>query len=104
MINVSIGVKEIMFMPLPEKPELSVVIPLYNEVDSVEPLYEELHEVLDDLGRSYEVIIIDDGSRDGSFFKLKAVHERDSRWRIIRFRRNFGKTAAYSAGFAAARG
>jgi glycosyltransferase involved in cell wall biosynthesis len=93
-----------MVMSLSEKPELSVVIPLYNEVESVEPLYEELHQVLDDLGRSYEVIIIDDGSRDGSFFKLKAVHERDSRWRIIRFRRNFGKTAAYSAGFAAARG
>jgi len=91
-------------MPAGEKPVLSVVIPVYNEVDSIEPLYQELHQVLDTLGRTYEVIIIDDGSHDGSFFKLKAVHDQDSRWRIIRFRRNFGKTATLSAGFSAARG
>jgi glycosyltransferase involved in cell wall biosynthesis len=85
-------------------PELSIVIPLYNEADNVEPLYAELSAALDAIDRSYEVVVVDDGSRDGSFDRLTAVHERDPRWRIIRFRRNFGQTAAFSAGFAAARG
>lgn len=85
-------------------PELSIVIPLYNEAENVEPLYAELSAALAAVGRSYEVIVVDDGSRDDSFARLKAVHERDGRWRIIRFRRNFGQTAGFSAGFAAARG
>lgn len=85
-------------------PELSIVIPLYNEAENVEPLYAELSAALDAMGRPYEVIVVDDGSRDDSFARLKAVHERDGRWRIIRFRRNFGQTAGFSAGFAAARG
>ena len=86
------------------QPELSIVIPLYNEADNVGPLYEELTAALAGIDRSYEIIVIDDGSRDDSFLRLKAVHERDARWRIIRFRRNFGQTAGFSAGFAAARG
>lgn len=85
-------------------PELSIVIPLYNEAENVEPLYAELSAALDAVGRSYEVIVVDDGSRDDSFARLKAVHGRDGRWRIIRFRRNFGQTAGFAAGFAAARG
>lgn len=85
-------------------PELSIVIPLYNEAENVEPLYAELSAALDAVGRPYEVIVVDDGSRDDSFARLKAVHERDGRWRIIRFRRNFGQTAGFAAGFAAARG
>jgi len=85
-------------------PELSIVIPLYNEAENVEPLYAELSAALDATGKSYEVIVVDDGSRDDSFARLKAVHGRDGRWRIIRFRRNFGQTAGFSAGFAAARG
>jgi glycosyltransferase involved in cell wall biosynthesis len=85
-------------------PELSVVIPLYNEAENVEPLYAELSAALAETGRSYEVLIVDDGSRDDSFARLKAVHERDPRWRIVRFRRNFGQTAGFSAGFDAARG
>jgi glycosyltransferase involved in cell wall biosynthesis len=85
-------------------PELSVVIPLYNEAENVEPLYAELTAALTEIGHSYEVIVVDDGSQDDSFTRLKAVHERDARWRVIRFRRNFGQTAAFSAGFAAARG
>ncbi len=85
-------------------PKLSIVIPLFNEADTVEALYAELTAALADAGCSYEVIVVDDGSRDDSFARLKAVHERDGRWRIIRFRRNFGQTAGFSAGFAAARG
>ena len=88
----------------PLDPELSIVIPLYNEAENVEPLYAELSAALAETGRSYEVLIVDDGSRDDSFARLKAVHERDPRWRIIRFRRNFGQTAGFSAGFDAARG
>jgi glycosyltransferase involved in cell wall biosynthesis len=85
-------------------PELSIVIPLYNEAENVEPLYAELSAALAETGRSHEVLIVDDGSRDDSFARLKAVHARDPRWRIIRFRRNFGQTAGFSAGFDAARG
>jgi glycosyltransferase involved in cell wall biosynthesis len=88
----------------PLDPELSIVIPLYNEAENVEPLYAELSAALAETGRSYEVLIVDDGSRDDSFARLKAVHARDARWRIIRFRRNFGQTAGFSAGIAAARG
>jgi glycosyltransferase involved in cell wall biosynthesis len=85
-------------------PELSIVIPLYNEAENVEPLYAELTAALAQAGKSYEVIVVDDGSRDDSFARLKEIHGRDPRWRIIRFRRNFGQTAGFSAGFAAARG
>jgi glycosyltransferase involved in cell wall biosynthesis len=86
------------------KPELSVVIPLYNEAENIEPLYTELSAALGEIGRTYEVIVVDDGSRDDSFARLKATHEKDPRWRVIRFRRNFGQTAGFSAGFDAARG
>lgn len=84
--------------------QLSVVIPLYNEQDNIAPLYEELGAALDVLGASYEVIVIDDGSTDQSFARLKEIHARDPRWQVIRFRRNFGQTAGISAGFEAARG
>lgn len=85
-------------------PELSVVIPVYNEEDNIEPLYQELGGVLAGLGCLYEVIVVDDGSRDASFARLQEVHRRDPRWRVIRFRRNFGQTAGFAAGFDAARG
>ena len=85
-------------------PELSVVIPLYNEAENVEPLYAELSSALDATGRSYEVVVVDDGSRDDSFARLREVNCRDPRWRIIRFRRNFGQSPAFAAGFDAARG
>lgn len=86
------------------QPRLSVIIPLYNESDNIAYLYDELSVALDELGCSYEVIIVDDGSQDDSFERLKNIHKRDQRWQIIRFRRNFGQTAAISAGFHAARG
>ena len=85
-------------------PFLSVVIPLYNEAENVEPLYGELSAALDQIGRSYEVVVVDDGSTDDSFARLREIHQHDSRWRIVRFRRNFGQAAGFAAGFAAARG
>src|SRR5919109_2504599 len=86
------------------KPELSVVIPLYNEEANVEPLLSELFGVLRGLGRTYEVICVDDGSRDGTFASLAAFAAQQPALRVIRFRLNFGQTAAMSAGIEAARG
>ncbi len=88
----------------PTEIAISVVIPVYNEAQSVQPLYEALHAELERLGKSYEIIYVDDGSRDGSFEALKALHESDPHVRVVRFRRNFGKTPALVAGFARARG
>lgn len=85
-------------------PDLSIVIPLYNEVQTVPDLARRLSDSLDRLGRSWEVVVVDDGSSDGSFEALAAVHRADPRFRIIQFRRNFGQTPAFAAGFDAARG
>lgn len=85
-------------------PELSVVIPVRNESASIPELYRELTDTLEAWGRPYEIILIDDGSTDGSFELLAGLQARDARLRIIRFRKNFGQTAAFSAGFAHARG
>jgi glycosyltransferase involved in cell wall biosynthesis len=82
-----------------DQPEVSIVIPLYNEEQSIGPLYEGLREVLSDLGRSYEVIVVDDGSTDGSFEELKRLHVEDAALKVIRLRRNFGQAAAFAAGF-----
>jgi glycosyltransferase involved in cell wall biosynthesis len=84
--------------------ELSVVIPVRNEAASLEQLLRELTETLGAWGRSYEIIVVDDGSTDESFAILSRLQAVDSRVRVIRFRRNFGQTAAFSAGFAHARG
>jgi glycosyltransferase involved in cell wall biosynthesis len=84
--------------------EISVVIPVRNEELNVPRLYEELTATLQASGRRYEILVIDDGSTDETFTLLAALQARDSRLRIIRFRRNFGQTAAFSAGFAHARG
>lgn len=85
-------------------PEISVVIPLYNEVETIPELGTRLTDALERLGRSWEVIVVDDGSSDGSFDALRALHELDPRFTVIRFRRNFGQTPAFAAGFDAARG
>ncbi len=83
--------------------ELSVVVPLLNEQDNLRPLYEQIRGALEGRYR-YEVIFVDDGSTDESFEILTEFHNADPKVRIIRFRRNFGQTAALSAGFAHARG
>jgi glycosyltransferase involved in cell wall biosynthesis len=85
-------------------PEISVVIPLRDEELNVVPLHEELTAVLLTLGLPYEIILVDDGSEDGTFAQLADVQARDPRVRVIRFTRNFGQTAAFAAGFAHARG
>jgi glycosyltransferase involved in cell wall biosynthesis len=83
---------------------ISVVIPVYNEEQSLRPLYESLSAQLDSEGRTYEVVFVDDGSTDGSFSALQALHDCDPHVRVVRFRRNFGKTPALVAGFAHSRG
>src|SRR5690348_6739309 len=84
--------------PAAESPQVSVVVLVYNEIDSVEPLHRELMGVLDGMERSFEVLYIDDGSRDGSTERLAALAARDARVRVVSFRRNFGQTAAVQAG------
>ncbi len=84
--------------------EVSVVIPLRNEGPNVADLHQELTSVLESFGRQYEILAIDDGSTDDTFELLAKIQSRDSRLRVIRFRRNFGQTAAFAAGFAHARG
>jgi len=79
--------------------DLSIVIPLYNEEENIKPLYERLKATLEEVGREYEIIIVDDGSTDGSFEVLRRLHQGDKRLKVIRFRRNFGQTAAFAAGF-----
>src|SRR5215217_874010 len=86
------------------KPEISVVVPMRNESLNVEQLYNELTATLNAFGHAYEIVAIDDGSTDGTFKQLAHLQAADSRLRVIRFRRNFGQTAAFAAGFAHARG
>ena len=82
---------------------LSVVIPLFNEEESLEALHKELEAVAADQGYELDVVFVDDGSTDGSWEVIRGLAERDGRVRGIRFRRNFGKAAALSAGLKAAR-
>jgi glycosyltransferase involved in cell wall biosynthesis len=84
--------------------EISVVIPMRNESPNVEGLYRELTATLGGFGRSYEILAVDDGSTDDTFALLSAIQAKDPRVRVIRFRRNFGQTAAFAAGFAHAHG
>src|SRR5512142_1932507 len=84
--------------------DLSIVIPLFNEEPNVRPLLDELFGVLRALGRGHEVICVDDGSRDRTFAILSEIAREQPTLRVIRFRRNFGQTAAMSAGMEAARG
>jgi dolichol-phosphate mannosyltransferase len=84
--------------------EISIVIPVYNEQESLEPLIAELQEVLQEISDAAEVIFVDDGSKDRSFAILQEASRRDPRIRVIRFRENAGQTAAFDAGFKAARG
>ncbi len=90
--------------PTPKLPQLSIVLPIYNEAESLPHLLEELVPALEATGRTFEIICVDDGSRDSSFVELQKLRAQDARVRVIRFRRNFGQTAAFAAGFDRARG
>ena len=86
------------------QPEISVVVPMRNESPNVQQLYQELIATLDAYAHPFEILVIDDGSTDDTFPLLAALQAQDARVRVIRFRRNFGQTAAFAAGFAHARG
>src|SRR2546421_7537353 len=84
---------------------ISVVVPVMNEEQSIKPLFEKLSTQLNSLGQNYEIIFVDDGSTDKTFAELKKLHdEHTGIVRVIRFRRNFGKTPALVAGFSRCRG
>jgi dolichol-phosphate mannosyltransferase len=84
--------------------DVSVVIPVYNEETSLSPLWAELREVLERLGIAFEVVFVDDGSRDRSAEIIRSFREADQRVRLVRLKTNGGETAATDAGFKAARG
>lgn len=83
---------------------LSIVIPVYNEEKSLKPLYERIKGVCGVLDKEYEIIFIDDGSRDKSFDILEEIAQGDKNVKLIKFKKNFGQTAALSAGFERAKG
>ena len=84
--------------------QLSVVVPVYNEVDNVVPLHNRAREVLDSIDVDYEIVFVDDGSSDGTPQQLRAIVDADPRVRVIRMRRNFGQTPAMKCGIDHARG
>ena len=84
--------------------DISVILPVYNEVENIDPLQLELRSVLDRLARSYEIIYVDDGSTDGSSEHLLELSDYDPHVRVVRFKKNFGQTAALAAGFDACTG
>ena len=86
------------------RPQLTVFLPLYNEAENIAPLHGQLTGALERMGRSFEILYIDDGSTDNSLTHLREAAERDHRVRVISLRRNYGQTAAMSAGIDHARG
>jgi glycosyltransferase involved in cell wall biosynthesis len=86
------------------RPTLSIVIPVFNEEENVPLLAEEIRRALDPQEVAYEVVAVDDGSTDGTWARLESVRAQDPRWILVGLRRNFGQTAAMSAGFDHARG
>ncbi len=84
--------------------EISIVVPIYNEVENADALCQQINDVMTKLNKTYEVLLIDDGSKDGPWDKLVECGRKYDNFRLIRFRRNFGQTAAMSAGFHEAKG
>ncbi len=84
--------------------DVSIVVPIYNEEENIPALYEKVSHALNASGLEYELILVDDGSSDRSYLLLHDLAMKDTRVRVIRFRRNFGQTAAMAAGFDASRG
>ena len=84
--------------------DISIIVPSYNEAESLPHLAEWIDRVMKENNRSYEVIIVDDGSNDGTWHVAEQLHQQNPAWRGIKFRRNYGKSAALNTGFAAAQG
>lgn len=87
-----------------ENPEISIIIPVLDEEESLPELYDWISRVMESRGYSFEVILIDDGSTDSSWKQIKTIHAKDSRFKGLRFNRNFGKSAALQTGFRMAQG
>src|SRR4051794_3978360 len=85
-------------------PDISVFLPVFNEEPNLRPLHEKLSQSLAQLGRTAEIIYVDDGSSDGSLNILREIAAHDSRVRVVALRRNYGQTPAMAAGIHAARG
>jgi glycosyltransferase involved in cell wall biosynthesis len=100
----SLAVMEEEMQAKTKRPYLSIVIPLYNEEENIETLQKKLNESLGRIGSGYEIIYVDDGSKDRSFIILSRIAKEDKRVKVIKFRKNYGQTAAMSAGFDAAQG
>ena len=83
---------------------LSIVVPIFDEKENIAPLYDKVREAMDALGFPWELVLVDDGSRDGSSELLDKVAEKDSRVTVVHFTRNYGQTAAMMAGMDHARG
>ncbi|MDD5361275.1 MAG: glycosyltransferase family 2 protein [Ignavibacteria bacterium] len=89
---------------IPTNKSISVVIPLLNEVDSLRELSDKLQDVMGRINCQYEVIFVDDGSTDGSFGRISEIHNKNNRFKCIKLRKNYGKSAALAAGFKAVKG
>jgi glycosyltransferase involved in cell wall biosynthesis len=87
-----------------DRPTLSVIVPLYNEQESVRPLYAAIVQAVGELGRSFEMVFVDDGSTDDTVAIVTEIARFDSRLRLVKFRRNYGQTPAMAAGIEHARG
>ena len=87
-----------------EQTDVSVVIPVYNEVDNLRPLAEKIVAALEPLGGTFEVLLVDDGSRDGSTERIREIAAEDRRFRLVKLKKNSGQTAALDAGFKVSRG
>ena len=84
--------------------DLSVIVPIFNEEESVAPLYASIKKACDGLGIRYEVLFLDDGSTDGTYQRLSELHDQYPEVKVVKFRKNYGQTAAMAAGFEHAKG
>ena len=91
-------------MEIADQIRYSIVIPLYNEEDNIRPLYSRIVSTMAELDGNYEIVFVDDGSRDQTFKILSEISDTDSRVTVVRLRKNFGQTAGLQAGFDFARG
>ena len=86
------------------KIEISIVVPLYNEEENFQILYESISEVMKQIGKFYEILFVDDGSSDHTFELAKGIHLKDKHVKVVKFRKNYGQTPAMQAGFDYAKG